>query len=240
MCHRCGLGLTRPFLPPPPPPARRTDDKDLEHPDYINFHFNMYALTDSCIGQLLHSDPSVTHLLVTNGDNVHSLEFLAKTCRAARGFTTGLGTEGETRTPPADLVGVGQSSNGWNFGCAFHPQLRLLYADLGSVLISARIFRKAEPAVDGLMGKARGLGRRFTTSLPSNFTRQQEWFRKGVMQERWHPGWRARLGNRRELGATWMKINWWSQNLDGLFFEDVLSTTDATAVVIPELLFIHK
>jgi hypothetical protein len=49
-----------------PPHKDWKDEEDLDHPDYISFHYNMYILTDKAIAFAVESF-DVTHFLVTNG-----------------------------------------------------------------------------------------------------------------------------------------------------------------------------
>jgi hypothetical protein len=85
----------------------------------------MYVLTDLAIDYARIRSPSITHFVVTNGDNIYATNFFARTCHH-----------------PEDLVATGLSLNGWDYGCSFQPELRVGSTDLGAVLISTRIFSR--------------------------------------------------------------------------------------------------
>jgi hypothetical protein len=72
------------------------DEDDLEHPLYLEFHYHLYLLTDWAVEWALRRVPGASHVLVTNGDNLYSLDFLRHTCRRTE-----------------DLVGTGIAHNGW-------------------------------------------------------------------------------------------------------------------------------
>jgi hypothetical protein len=57
-----------------------TDNQDVEHEKYVEFHRDMYVLTDVAVMHTLRKYPSVSHVVVTNGDNVYAGNFFAKTC----------------------------------------------------------------------------------------------------------------------------------------------------------------
>ena len=54
--------------------------QDLDHLEYVEFHRDMYVLTDVAVMHTLRKYPSVSHVVVTNGDNVYAGNFFAKTC----------------------------------------------------------------------------------------------------------------------------------------------------------------
>ena len=109
------------------PPKRTWDgsevETDLDHPDYLDFHYQMYLLTDNAVEYVLSTYKSVTHFLITNGDNLYSADFFRKTCRVAR-----------------DIVGTGLSHNLWAYRCMFHPELHMFFTDLGSVVMRTSVF----------------------------------------------------------------------------------------------------